>query len=301
MKKLLSSFVLCFTLGIVGLGVAGLVSKPFTFSPNTLAKSSEVNSDFDTIYNEFNGNISDANISSIAAIQQSKINNLVTDLLTKLADTGDTITGELKSKYSTPCWRATGTEGSAKDWSICENAGAVQIRENTGSEGAPTWTVRYTLPAGAGGPATGTDLTTKTYVDGLTKDLGVGVVNKTDGDFTIASLTAVDITGLTSTFSTGARRARVSFSGVVSNAAGGSRTIQLQALVDGVAIPGTVIKQTMGAGTETTYSFSVITAALSAASHTFKMQALTSSAAGTQTLLANATFPAHFSAEELSK
>lgn len=44
----------------------GVVSKPYTFSPNTTMSSSEMNSNLDTLYNEFNGNISAANLASNA-------------------------------------------------------------------------------------------------------------------------------------------------------------------------------------------------------------------------------------------
>lgn len=43
-----------------------LINKPNTFSPNTTISSSAVNSDFDTIYNEFNGSISAANLATNA-------------------------------------------------------------------------------------------------------------------------------------------------------------------------------------------------------------------------------------------
>lgn len=45
---------------------AGTVSIPYSFSPNTTIQSSQVNSNFSTIYNEFNGNIGDANVGSLS-------------------------------------------------------------------------------------------------------------------------------------------------------------------------------------------------------------------------------------------
>lgn len=50
----------------------GLINKPTTFTANTTAKASEVNDDFDTIYNAFNGNISGANLAD-GAITTAKI------------------------------------------------------------------------------------------------------------------------------------------------------------------------------------------------------------------------------------
>lgn len=49
-----------------------VVAKPNTFSSNTTISSSQVNANFDTIYNEFNGNISAANLAT-DAISTAKI------------------------------------------------------------------------------------------------------------------------------------------------------------------------------------------------------------------------------------
>ncbi len=51
----------------------GLITKPNTFTPNTIIRSSEVNANFDTIYNEVNGNLNNANIAASAAIEATKI------------------------------------------------------------------------------------------------------------------------------------------------------------------------------------------------------------------------------------
>ncbi len=51
----------------------GTVTKPNTFSPNTIIRSSDVNQDFDTLYTLVNGNIDNNNIASGAAIDASKI------------------------------------------------------------------------------------------------------------------------------------------------------------------------------------------------------------------------------------
>jgi hypothetical protein len=52
----------------------GIVSKPNTFTAGTAARASQVNQNFDAIYNDYNGGINDANISSTAAIKASKVN-----------------------------------------------------------------------------------------------------------------------------------------------------------------------------------------------------------------------------------
>lgn len=53
--------------------LGGLVTKPYTFSPSTVIRSSEINSNFDTLYNLANGNIDNNNISASANISASKI------------------------------------------------------------------------------------------------------------------------------------------------------------------------------------------------------------------------------------
>lgn len=51
----------------------GLVNKTYTFSAGSSIIASEHNSNFDTIYNDYNGNITNANISNSAGIEASKL------------------------------------------------------------------------------------------------------------------------------------------------------------------------------------------------------------------------------------
>ena len=51
-----------------------LVVKPYVFSAGATIIASEHNSNFDIIYNDFNGNITNANIATAAAIAYSKLN-----------------------------------------------------------------------------------------------------------------------------------------------------------------------------------------------------------------------------------
>lgn len=50
-----------------------IVSKPKTFTAGTVAVSADVNSDYDTLYNDYNGNITNANIAAAAAIADTKL------------------------------------------------------------------------------------------------------------------------------------------------------------------------------------------------------------------------------------
>ena len=51
----------------------GTIVKPFTFAPGGTVTASELNSDFDTLYTEFNGNIDNANIKAAANINGAKL------------------------------------------------------------------------------------------------------------------------------------------------------------------------------------------------------------------------------------
>ena len=53
--------------------LGGTVSKPYTFSPSTVIQSSQINSDYDTLYNLVNGSIDNNNIASNAGITATKI------------------------------------------------------------------------------------------------------------------------------------------------------------------------------------------------------------------------------------
>lgn len=70
----------------------GTIAKPNTFTANTTASASQVNDNFDTIYNEFNGNISAANLATGAVTTTKIADNAVTGdkiLVTELKDSSD--------------------------------------------------------------------------------------------------------------------------------------------------------------------------------------------------------------------
>jgi len=50
-----------------------LVSKPYTFSSGATIIAAEHNANFDTLYNDYNGNISNVNVANNAAIHESKL------------------------------------------------------------------------------------------------------------------------------------------------------------------------------------------------------------------------------------
>src|SRR3990172_8734956 len=59
---------------LAGAVMAAIVTKPETFSAGEVVSSGRVNSNFDTIYNDYNSNITNANISASAAISAAKLN-----------------------------------------------------------------------------------------------------------------------------------------------------------------------------------------------------------------------------------
>lgn len=105
-------------------------------------------------------------------------------------------------------------------------------------------------------------------------------------DFTTTSNSLVDVTGATVTISTGARRCLVTWTAVGHNSSA-TDYIGIDLNIDGTGVGGTfgvVFVNSPGAAEPTNLSFSYITEVLTAASHTFKIQARRN-AAGTVTII----------------
>lgn len=54
------------------------IGKPYEFTSGTKAVASQVNSNFDTLYNDYNGNITNANLAAAAAIVDTKLATIST-------------------------------------------------------------------------------------------------------------------------------------------------------------------------------------------------------------------------------
>ena len=133
--------------------------------------------------------------------------------------------------------------------------------------------------------------------------LASAAVTLTSGNLTTGSTTFVDATGLTVTPTTGAHKLLIVFTGQISNSSAGVQTI-LTFLVDGVnqgvAISGGaggLVNISNGAGFISNASMSFVTAAVTAAAHTVKVQWAVS--AGTGTLYAATNAPATLTVVEL--
>jgi len=72
-----------------------LISKPYTFTTGATIIASEHNSNFDTLYNDYNGNIVDANIAPNALISDTKLNQIQT--VNKVAGTALTTFASISS------------------------------------------------------------------------------------------------------------------------------------------------------------------------------------------------------------
>lgn len=105
------------------------ITKPNTFSAGAVIVASEHNDNDNTIYNDYNGNITNANIASNAAIADTKLAQLTTT--GKVAGTALTFSSEAQGDiayYNGTNWvrLAAGTDG--------------QFLETNGSSANPSWT-----------------------------------------------------------------------------------------------------------------------------------------------------------------
>lgn len=86
-------------------------------------------------------------------------------------------TGDVKVKKVTPSIRLTGTESSAKDIRLVENAGLISFQQNDGSEGSPSWTSLATLPQ---------------MLMNLPKSVGSGSTRSHEGNVTVTTNDAMN-------------------------------------------------------------------------------------------------------------
>lgn len=88
-----------------------VIAKPYTFSANTTISSSQVNSNFDTLYNDYNGGIAAANLASNSVTTAKIADSNVTTA--KIADSNVT-TAKIATDAITATkidWASTGADG----------------------------------------------------------------------------------------------------------------------------------------------------------------------------------------------
>lgn len=283
----------------------GIITKPNTFTGQTAPQLPWLDAVMDLLYSEFNGNIDNANIKSDANISQAKILNLVVDLAAKYSAAGGILSGNPIVRNTAPNVDLRNTASTFREWLIqLDSDNIIRFYENTGSEGSPVYAGRYAISPG-GVPAEFAAFANKGYVDALVAAVGplaIVVLPKTDGDFTTSSTTFEDVPGLSTTFSSGARKHRISFIGKTNAGSAASRVASINVQVDGVDVLGTsgiVSVTSEGTSKYGNCSFSVITPnALAAGSKTIKIQMKTD--AGSSILRASTTDQAVLQVEELT-
>lgn len=163
-----------------------------------------------------------------------------------------------------------------------------------------------TGPAGATGPTgvTGaTGATGPTGATGASALAGAATKQVTGTDYTTTSSTFADVdaTNLSSTITTGARRVRVTLTGHM-NISSAAQAMSFDIAIDGTrqgdATNGSWVVRNNSNGA-VTRSFVFVSAALSAASHTIKLQWKVSGGA-TATLFRNAVVPLDWTVEEIN-
>jgi hypothetical protein len=124
-----------------------------------------------------------------------------------------------------------------------------------------------------------------------------GRVVRTAGSVSTTSTSLVDLTGASITLTTGAFPAHISFAGTWYNDTS-SQALYINADIDGALELGTSgITENNTNNQEANASFSIDSAALTAASHTFKIKWRVS--AGTGVMLATTAFAYNFSVHEI--
>ena len=280
-----------------------IINKPFTFEGGTpkTGEASQINANYDAVFAEFNGNISDANISATANIQQSKILSLVTDLLARVKKTGDTMSGNLHLFVAQPTVFFEDQSGGGTEFAIQSAANQLIVYVNTGSHAAPVYTRRYALRFDGLVNETD-DLTTKLYVDALSQNLAtiltpsIGRVYKTDGAFsTLVDSVFTSVTGLNLTMATRARWVTISVIGVMqADAQAGF----INLAIDGAEVSGSFGLSVCPADNQKHNVSFTYMAQMTAGNHNFDVKIRTLAAGGTALLAADANQPAILSVIE---
>lgn len=184
----------------------------------------------------------------------------------------------------------------------------ISVADGTGAAGNPTLDLVNAGP-GATGPIGSSTVAPVVTIDAKGRVTALtsatisttaqgALVTRTAGDVTTTSTTLVDFTGATATFTTGANRALVGFTGTTANSGlSGDNIFNVD--VDGSLQLGTsgILVEEGVADNYNSIGLNVLTAALTAASHTLKIQWRVS--AGTGTVRSDSTYASHFYAKEV--
>lgn len=289
------------------------IALPNTFTSGTTIQSAQVNSNFTTIYNDYNGNITNANIASGAAIAASKLS--LATIAQTIAMSGTAINfakgGDIASATTTNIGAATGntvhitgtTTITAFDtvqagtWRYLIFDGALILTHNGTSLILPT-AANITTVAGdtalmmSEGSGNWRCLSYNRKTGSAVLAGATAYTNATaqvSSDLTTTSASYADIAGVTLTFTVGqAGLVTASFSGSSNGAGSTTNNVGYAILVDAAIVHQTVSRAATSSvmmGISLSWSGS-----LAAGSHTIKIQNKT--AGGTETLMGATNGPA---------
>lgn len=209
----------------------------------------------------------------------------------QLLKAGDTMTGQLKLKYSSPTLRLKGTEGSGADWFITEEAGHIIFYRNDGTEEAPALVPVFRF-LNTGSPGVlNHDVIRKSELD--YPPYAFNNVVKGDGNVALGTSFS-DISGLSLNITLARpKRIAVKFMGNVHHDSPSGSHVYIRCLIDGNSYGGSRQHPPQADGNA---SFSFISQQLTAAVHTVKIQGMIDG--GSAVLLMNGDSPVRFSVEE---
>jgi hypothetical protein len=118
-----------------------LVTLPYVFSVGTTIISAQHNSNFSTIYNDYNGNITNANIASAAAIGYTKLalygtikqSDLISNIIIPASQGGTNANLSSSAQGAVPYFSSTGT------MSALAAGTSGQFLQSQGSSANPQW------------------------------------------------------------------------------------------------------------------------------------------------------------------
>ena len=217
-----------------------IISKPYTFSQGATIVASEHNANFDTLYNDYNGNITNSNLSATFNLTDSQIGQISTY-------------GKVNATSITGLGSTNASAGIIPTANLPVGTSANNIVQLDGSA---------KLPAVDGSQLTNINTSTNS----------TQVTSATD----ISGGSEADMTGMSITLTTKGTKLLCNFFAPFYNAAGGSSTMSLILNYDGsnVATPWKNVGNLLGSGTGSNacVSFSYLLTGLTPGSHTIKIR-----------------------------